>query len=526
MKMARIGELKNNNIILEIQSLSKIYPGTVALKNTNIKFRRSEVHGIIGKNGAGKSTLVNILSGIIPPSIGKIIINGKEFRSLTPEIAKSEGITIVTQKPEVIMDFTVVQNLFLPQYKKTKIKILKWKEMFAEAKNIFSNIGLNIDLNRKMGDLSLSEQQIFLIIKAFYFEKKDIVILDEVSSSFSRKEQDFIFNIINNQKEEGKLIIFISHRIDEVFKICDRVTVIRDAMVVETIGKNDLNEEKLCFMIVGEKTNGSNKNTNERSFPYIKENLNEKRQAKSKETILSIEGFSKKGFFKNINFDLKKNEILGLAGLVGSGRTEILKAISGIEPAENGWIILENGGKNRFLHSWDSLKKGIVYLTENRDKEGLISILSVKINLTLSYFIRLIGKSLFINNNKEKNLIAELINDFEIKTHSQEEVVENLSGGNRQKVLFGRIFSTKAKVFLLDEPTKGIDIATKLSILRMIKSKISQSAGVIITSPGVEDLLTVCDRILVLFKGEITYELERKDFNELKIYSAMQGLNK
>jgi len=524
--MTQIEELKNNNTILEIQSISKIYPGTIALKGANIKFSRSEVHGIIGKNGAGKSTLVNILSGIISPSIGKIIINGKEFRSLTPEVAKSEGITIVTQKPEIIMDFTVVQNLFLPQYKETKIKILKWKEMFAEAKNIFSNIGLNIDLNRKMGDLSLSEQQIFLITKAFYFEKKDIVILDEVSSSFSKKEQDFFFNIIKNQKEEGKLIIFISHRIDEVLKICDRVSVIRDAMVVETIKKSDLNEEKLCFMIVGGRTNGSKKTTRERPFSYIKENLNEKLQTKSKETILSIESFSKKGFFKNINFNLKKNEILGLAGLVGSGRTEILKAISGIEPAENGWIILENGENNRFLQSWDSLKKGIVYLTENRDKEGLINILSVKENLTLSYFIRMIGKSFFINDRKEKNLITELINDFKIKTNSYEEVVQNLSGGNRQKVLFGRISSTKAKVFLLDEPTKGIDIATKLSILKIIKNKISQSTGVIITSPGLEDLLVVCDRILVLFKGEITCEFERKDFNEFKIYSAMQGLNK
>jgi ABC-type sugar transport system ATPase subunit len=523
--MAQIGELKKNNIILEIQSLSKIYPGTVALNNTNIKFRCSETHGIIGKNGAGKSTLVNILAGIISPSIGKIIINNKEFRSLTPEVAKSEGITIVTQKPEVIMDFTVIQNLFLPQYKETKIKILKWKEMFTEAKNIFSNIGLNIDLNQKMGDLSLSEQQIVLIIKAFYFDKKDIIILDEVSSSFSIKEQDFFFNIVKKQKAKGKLIIFISHRIDEVLKICDRVTVIRDAMVVETIKKSDLNEEKLCFMIVGGRTNGSKKNVREGSFSYIKENLNEKLQTKSRETILSIEGLSRKEFFENINFNLKKNEILGLAGLVGSGRTEILRAISGIEPAENGWVILENVEKYRFSRSWDSLKKGIVYLTENRDEDGLINVLSVKENLTLSYFIRMIGKRFFINKREEKKLITELINDFEIKINSYEEVVQNLSGGNRQKVLFGRISSTKARVFLLDEPTKGIDIATKLSILKIIKNKINQSAGVIITSPGVEELLLVCDRILVLFKGKITYEFKRKDFDEFKIYSAMQGLD-
>ena len=523
--MAQIGELKKNNIILEIQSLSKIYPGTIALKNTNIKFRCSEAHGIIGKNGAGKSTLVNILAGIISPSIGKIIINNKEFRSLTPEVAKSEGITIVTQKPEVIMDFTVIPNLFLPQYKETKIKILKWKEMFTEAKNIFRNIGLNIDLNQKMGDLSLSEQQIVLIIKSFYFDKKDIIILDEVSSSFSKKEQDFFFNIIKKQKAKGKLIIFISHRIDEVLKICDRVTVIRDAMVVETIKKSDLNKEKLCFMIVGGRTNGSKKIIREGSFSYIKENLNEKLQTKNRETILSVEGLSRKGFFENINFNLKKNEILGLAGLVGSGRTEILRAISGIEPAENGWIILENVEKYRFSRSWDSLKKGIVYLTENRDEDGLINILSVKENLTLSYFIRMIGKRFFINKREEKNLITELINDFEIKINSYEEVVQNLSGGNRQKVLFGRISSTKARIFLLDEPTKGIDIATKLSILKVIKNKINQSAGVIITSPGVEELLLICDRILVLFKGRITCELKRKDFDEFKIYSAMQGLD-
>jgi len=211
--------------------------------------------------------------------------------------------------------------------------------------------------------------------------------------------------------------------------------------------------------------------------------------------------------------------------LLGSGRTEILKAISGIEPAEKGCVVLEGGERRRFSKSWNALRCGIVYLTENRDEEGLISMLSVRKNLSLSFLVRL-GKGFLLNNREEKALATELVNDYEIVTSSPEEEVENLSGGNRQKVLCGRIASTRAKVLLLDEPTKGIDIAAKMSILGAIREKMSQSAGVIMTSPGLEDLLTISDRILVLFDGRITAEFKRKEFDELEIYRAMQGLEK
>jgi ABC-type sugar transport system ATPase subunit len=522
-KIAQNDLLDNDNdTILEVRSLLKVFPGTIALENVNIKLKIGEVHGIVGKNGAGKSTLVNILSGIIHPSDGKIIFNGneKEYTFLTPEKAKKEGIIIVTQTPEVIPDFNIVQNLFLPQYKETKIKTIKWKEMFSRAKKVFEKAGFDIDLTRKMSDLTLSEQQIFLVLKAFYIDNQNIVLLDEVTNSFSKKEQDFFFELINEQKESGKSIIFISHRIDEVLSICDRVTVMRDGKIVSTAKRSSFNKEKICSMIVGKENYNRLYEANE-SFPIQKRR--KEAQNKQENTVLVVEELTREGFFKEINLTLKRGEILGLAGLVGSGRTEILKAISGIEPAEKGWVILEGVAKKKFLNSWDAIQSGIVYLTENRDEDGLVNILSVRKNLTLSYLVSL-AKDFLIKSRKEENLSKELIDRFEILTASPEEEVQNLSGGNRQKVLFGRVTSTKAKVFLLDEPTKGIDIASKKVILRAIRERLSVSAGVIVTSPGIDDLLSVCDRILVLFEGKITCEFKREEFSELKIFQSVQGL--
>lgn len=523
-KIARNGVLDHtNDIILEVRSLSKVFSGTIALEDVNIKFKRGEVHGIVGKNGAGKSTLMNILSGIILPSNGKIIIKekDKEFKFLTPERAKKEGIIIVTQKPEIVPEFNLVQNLFLPQYKETKIKTIKWKEMYSEAKKVFEQAGFNLDLTRKMSDLTLSEQQIFLILKVFYVDNQDIVILDEVTSSFSKKEQDFFFKLIEEQKKSGKSIIFISHRIDEILMICDRVTIMRDGKVVETAERSALNKEEICSMIVGIDNYDQTREINKFSPMQRRKKDVENRQGGE---VLVIEGLTKEGYFWDINLTLKRGEILGLAGLVGSGRTEILKAISGIEPTEKGGIILEGLEKRKFINSWDAIQSGIVYLTENRDEDGLINSLSVLKNLTLSYLVRL-SKDFVIKAKEEKKLVNELIDRFKIDTISPEEEVQNLSGGNRQKVLFGRVASTKAKVFLLDETTKGIDIAAKVSILREIRERLCLSAGVMVTAPGMDDLLVICDRILVLFEGRITCEFKREEFNELEIYKAVQGLN-
>jgi ABC-type sugar transport system ATPase subunit len=504
---------KPGEIVLEVRDISKVFPGTVALQHASIVFKRGEVHGIIGKNGAGKSTLVSILSGIIRPSGGQVFVNGKLFTGFSPVHAKKEGITIAPQRPETIPDFTVIQSLFLPNYYQHATGILDWKRMAADARQIMESTGFEIDLNRRMSDLTLSEQQLFLIIKAFYFDKAEIVILDEVTTSFSGKEQALFFRIIEAQRILGKSIIFISHRIDEVMVICDRVTVIRDGRAIKTVDRSGLEKDLLCSLIVGE--GSGNLQSCEIPESGAREALGEE--------VLRVEGFNRRSVFEDISFSLRHGEILGIAGLVGSGRTEILKAIAGIYPLDSGTLKLSGGSSTRFKSPNNSLQEGVVYFPEDRDEEGLVGTLSVRKNATLSYLIRIAVRSL-IRQQKERNLTRELIETLEILTSSQEEDVQNLSGGNRQKVLAGRVWATQAKVLLLDEPTKGIDIAAKESILNSVKTKMTKIAGVVITSPGLEDLLSICDRILVLYDGRLVDEFQREQFDEMVIYQAVQGI--
>jgi ABC-type sugar transport system ATPase subunit len=508
-----------DEVLLGVRNLSKIFPGTMALEDVSIQFRRAEIHGIIGKNGAGKSTLLNILSGILPPSSGQIIIRGNEFARLTTARAKKEGITIVTQKPEVVPDFTVVQNFFLPQFVRNRFGFLKWQRMRAETERIFAEAGLHIDVKRRMRDLSLDEEQIFLLLKAFGVDKKEFILLDEVTTSFSRKEQEFFFRLIEDQKSKGNLIIFISHRLDEMMRICDRVTVLRDGKAVGTLEKRELSKDLLASMVVGapnEKPLQSG-NSSETFGPAVPS------AAPAKKRLLSVRGYCRAGYFENVSFDLHEGEIVGLAGLVGSGRTELLRAIQGIEAAEQGTLILHDGKHARFTSSRAAINGGIVYLTENRDEDGLINIHSVKKNLTLSFLIS-VARQAWIQKQGEQRLADSLVETFEIVTSSLDEEVQNLSGGNRQKVMLGRVASTRAKVLLLDEPTKGIDISAKRSVLKSIRNSLAQNAGIIITSPGLEDLLEVCDRILILVGGTISQEFLRNEFDELTIYRAIQGI--
>lgn len=504
-------------VLLEVRNLSKVFPGTVALDNVNIQFRRAEIHGIIGKNGAGKSTLLNILSGILPPSSGHIVIRGHEHARLTTAKAKKEGITIVTQKPEVVPDFTVLQNLFLPQFPRGRFGFLDWKRMRAETERIFAESGLSIDPKRRMRDLSLDEEQIFLLLKAFGVDKKEFILLDEVTTSFSKKEQEFFFRLIEDQKRKGNLIIFISHRLDEMMRICDRVTVLRDGKAVGTLERTALSKEVLASMIVGDKGEKPLKPE------AVRAGSAEAPSPAAAKRLLSVRGFSRAGFFEDVSFDVHEGEIVGLAGLVGSGRTELLRAIQGLEPAERGTLVFPDGRQARFTNSRAAINSGIVYLTENRDEDGLINNHNVKKNLTLSYLFS-VARQAWIRKKEEEQVAAQLVESLEIVTSSLEEEVQNLSGGNRQKVMLGRVASTNAKVFLLDEPTKGIDISAKRSVLKSIRNSLSRSAGVVITSPGLEDLLEVCDRILVLFGGTIQKQFRRDEFDELEIFRAMQGI--
>lgn len=499
----------NQDIVLELKNITKIYPGTVALQNVNIQVKKGEVHGIIGKNGAGKSTLVGIISGIIEPSAGEIYLNSKKLLHLSRIDAKKEKIAIVTQEPQVILDFTVAENLFLGDYPKKGPRV-DWKEIYQRAEEIMAKTDLQINVRAKASDLSISEQQLLLVLKAFYVEEASIIILDEASASLSLHDEKVFFNIIKESKKKGNTVILISHRTDELLNVCDCVTVIRDGMTISTQPCSALNKERLSSLIVGKEFSAGNLRNS------AMDNCGAER-----ETVLRVRNLTKAGLFENITFELKKGEILGLAGLRGSGRTEILKGIVGIDGYDLGEIEVM-GSKTKCASPEQALKQGLVYLPEDREKEGLISVLSVKHNLILNSLSKISRYSL-VNKEKENILVEELIQKYGIITATSEQEVNQLSGGNKQKVVIGRISAFQPLVFLLDEPTRGIDISAKESILSTIRNNLSLKAGVVMTSPSLEDLIAVCDRILVLYKGRILGEYSSDSFNENELFLAMQG---
>ncbi|TEB11887.1 Ribose import ATP-binding protein RbsA [Pelotomaculum sp. FP] len=509
MPVSALNAAGETGTVLRLSQISKIYPGTVALHNVNLDVQKGEVHGIIGKNGAGKSTLVGIIAGMISPTEGEIFVENKRFTALTRIISKKEKISIVPQDPQVILDFTVAENLFMGDYI-CRNRFVNWKEIYSRAEQILKKAGLHINARAKAADLSISERQLLLVLKAFYVENAGIVILDEVSASLSQKDEQILYKIIDQIKATGNTVLFISHRTDELLKVCDRVTVLRDGRTIVTESCADLNREKLSSLIVGEEFR-ANKRT-QGSVPTC--DMNEG-------PVLSVENLTRLGFYHNITFQLRKGEILGLAGLRGSGRTEILKGIAGIEPAEGG-LIRVGGTVRRLTHPSQALKEGIVYLPEDRENEGILGTLSVRENLILNS-LPAVSRGGVVNKARERQFTAGVIETLGIKTASQEQEVNQLSGGNKQKVVVGRIAATLPKVVLLDEPTKGVDISAKESILDIVRENLCKTAGIIMTSPGLDDLIMVCDRILILYRGEITGELKREDFSEGDLYMAVQG---
>ncbi|MDO4581759.1 MAG: sugar ABC transporter ATP-binding protein [Bacillota bacterium] len=494
-------------VVLAMKNISKIYPGTVAIKDINIEICKGEVHGLIGKNGAGKSTLVGIIAGIVTPTTGSISLNGKEYTTLSRIGSKKEKIAIVPQEPQIVLDATVAENLFMPDFPKKNGRI-NWRGVYAEAERIIKEADLNINAHDRAFDLTVSERQLLLVLKACYVEKAQIIILDEASASLSHTDQENLYRIIRDMKEKGNTILFISHRTDELMDVCDRVTVLRDGLSIMTRNCADIDMEQLSEMIVGESFQFRTYEANTITFD-------------ESNVLLSVRNFTRYGAFKDISFDLHKGEILGLAGLRGSGRTEILKGIAGIEPPQLGTVTI-NGIESRFMSSSQAAKAGIAYLPEDREVEGLVSVLSVKDNLVLNSLDK-VAKPYYVSRKKEYAHATGLVQKFEVKTANIEQEVNQLSGGNKQKVVVGRIAAASPKVYLLDEPTRGVDISAKDSILNIIKEKLDPESGVIVTAPGLEDLLLICDRILVLNEGEISKEYYYGKVSEKELFLAVQG---
>ncbi len=494
--------------VLELRDIAKIYPGTTALSKVNLAVRKGEVHGLIGKNGAGKSTLVGIIAGIVQPTSGEILLNGQPHASFSRIESRKEKIAIVPQEPQIVLENSVAENLFMPDYIK-KYGMVDWRALQQKSEEIITRAGLTIKANQKAIDLTISERQLILVLKACYVENAQIIILDEASASLSNKDQKILYDIIADCKSQGKTILFISHRTEELMDVCDRVTVIRDGYSVVTKNCDELSSEEFASLIVGQ------------GFSFHTYQSTSNREFTDQDALLTIQNFTRYGAYDSISFTLHKGEILGIAGIRGSGRTELLKGIAGIEPPHSGHLVFQ-GKKTVFRSSSRSFKAGISYLPEDREHEGLISSASVRHNLELNS-LQKISHRYFISSKAETHHTEDLIKRFDVKTSTIDQEMSQLSGGNKQKVIVARIAAGEPLVYLLDEPTRGVDIAAKDSILGIIKEKLHPEVGVIITAPGLEDLLLICDRILVLRKGVIVGEHLRNQVSEHELFQQIQG---
>ncbi len=492
---------------LSLKNITKLYAGTVALRDVSLTVRRGEVHGLIGKNGAGKSTLVGVMSGLVIPSSGEIMLDGEKFHALTPIAAKKHHISIITQEPQVIEESTVAENLFFPMYIEGK-GIINWKDLSKKADAILREAGMPLDPDMKVRDLSVSERQLLLVVKACFVEKGELIIMDEVSASLSNRDQKILYEIIKKLIKAGKTVIFISHHTKELLEVCDVVTVIRDGEAVKSVRREDLDLKTLAGLIVG------NENFEAREGDDLSELVTD-------EEIFSLEGYTSYGKFRGIDLSLHRGEIVGLAGLRGSGRTELFRSIIGADPHDSGVMKL-CGQEVNYKSPAKAAQDGVVYLTEEREAEGLVPIASVRQNLTMS-ILKKITRGGLLRSKVEKETAARSIDQLDIKVASQQQEVQQLSGGNKQKVLVGRVMEQQPRVCLLDEPTRGVDIEAKDSILHSINHGFRDNACALISSPGVEDLMKICDRILILYQGRITEEFTKEEFSEEDIYRAMQG---
>lgn len=504
-------DVLQGEVILKIDEVYKLFPGTVALKKVNVDVLKGEIHGIIGKNGAGKSTLVSIVAGLEAATGGTIYVRGKPLPRLTRAVAKRERIAIVPQEPQVIPDFTVAENLFLGSEIATS-GFISWSSLHRRSRDILDQCGLPFDTHIKAADLSVSEQQLLLVAKACYVEQAEIIIFDEASASLTERDEETLHRIVFDRKQAGCTILYISHRIDELLKVCDRVTVLQDGQSSEAQSCELLGEEDLASLIVGE---NYTRNAADLDWSAISDG------ATGREVAIAIEGLGQAGVFEGINLTVYRGEVVGLAGLRGSGRTELLKAVAGVERADAGLVTV--GGKSALFSSPSAaISKGVVYLPEDREHEGIIGTLSVRINCVLNALDQ-VSRYGFVRRSWESAKAAEVIRSLDIAVADMGQEVSQLSGGNKQKVLVGRIAASKPRVFLLDEPTRGVDVGTRDSIMRIVRYTLAQSAGVVITSPGLEDLLEICDRIAVMRRGRIVAEFSRDHFDEREIYLAMQG---
>lgn len=485
-------------IRLRAHAIEKSFPGTKALDKVDFELFEGEVHAIVGENGAGKTTLMNIFSGVLSPDSGNIFLNDKTVKFQNPRDAQEAGIAFVHQELAVCPDVSVAENIFLGRIMSNKVGIVDYKEMYKKAQELLEPFKCSIDPSAKIKRLNIAEQQIIEIARALSLNCK-ILILDEPTSSLTESETAVLFEIINNIRRKNISVLYISHKMDEIFRLSDRITILRDGRVIDTVNSADITENEVLYKMVGR---------------HISDLYPSKGKPQD-EYILEVKDFSNRFNFEDISFFLKKNEILGMAGLIGAGRTEIAKAICGIDKFEKGEVFI-HGRQVKIRNFKDAIRKGIAYLTEDRKGQGLFQNLSVKNNVTCTCIEKVSGK-IVVNKHKEKEWAENYVKKLNIKLSDVQEKINNLSGGNQQKIMISKWLSVEPKILILDEPTRGIDVGAKAEIHGLLRELANQGIGIIIISSELPEIIGMCDRVLVIKNGRISGELQHDEINEKKI---------
>ncbi|MDC7239163.1 MAG: sugar ABC transporter ATP-binding protein [Spirochaetales bacterium] len=495
--------------LLEMESIKKHFPGVLALNNVSLEVRSGEVHALLGENGAGKSTLIKILGGIYSLDEGKIFIEGSEAHIRNVHDSQLLGVSVIHQELVLVPKMTVAENIFLGR-EPVKNGVVDRKTLNDNTRGLLQNFDLDIDPDQLVEELTIAEQQMVEITKALSFNSR-ILVMDEPTSSLSDKEVDFLFSIIRRLKEQGVGIIYISHRMSELQQISDRVTVMRDGEYIGTVNTAETDNDQLIAMMVGRQlTNYYTRTYNE---------LNEK--------VLEVKDLGDGRFLNNISFDLYKGEILGFAGLVGAGRSEVMKCLFGLDPIETGKIRV-NGRDAAIANPSDAMDLGFALVPESRKEEALFLVQNVKFNTSIKVLKEFI-RGIFVNEGKEEQIAEEYINKMSIKTPSTMQTVGNLSGGNQQKVVIGRWLATRPKILILDEPTRGVDVGAKAEIYAIMNDLVKQGLSIIMISSELPEVINMSDRVMVMAGGTITGCLNRDEMDQEKImhlatqHSSEQG---
>jgi len=495
--------------LISIEHITKRFPGVTALCDVDMEIAEGELHAVVGENGAGKSTLMKILSGVITDFDGRLVLRGQPVRFQDTRDAEEAGISIIHQELNLVEQLSAAANIFLGREKRNALGLLDDRAMERSARGLLAQLECQIDPQQVVRELRVGDQQLVEIAKALSLES-GILIMDEPTSALTESEVARLYRVIARLRERGVTILYISHKMDEVFRLADRITVLRDGKKVKTLARSQTNSREVTHLMVGREIEAVNFSDDRRAGAVVLEVRN---------LSLAWTGHARGWRLRNINFQLHRGEILGIAGLMGAGRTELLECLFGSSPETPTGRILLEGREMKFTHAAEAKRAGIGLVTEDRKRLGLFAQMTVEENVTICA-LRDAARGGIVRRRQERLLADSMVNKLAVKTAGVDAPVISLSGGNQQKAIIGRWLLTKPKVLLLDDPTRGVDVGAKAELYRLMHQLCREGLGIILTSSELPELLTLCDRILVLCEGRLTAELARHEATEQRIMEA------